>query len=580
MKNVFAAVNKRHSRAMLIGLALLLAGCYPSEVNVRPTLTADTVVPAGAGVLVAKVINATSYPLPINQLTVTPEDINATEDTKPFRLLAIDRLDDQATIFSTTLPPGRYALRSVRAFHVFGEVAYSRFVGADVTFGTFDVERGKVTDLGSIVYYRQIEGEGYDDVLFRIDGSGNGDTMTTYFPFVSFAPENTLTWNDDGLEQERQDAYLSAVQNPNVFTEGHRFPDGGVLFTGPLGVTLERQNDGQFVLDAVDTNGHLFAAAQNAAGDRAVGGAEGALYTRAAGGQWEDRSLPAGQHVDQLKYDADGRLLALARRGAVLSLLRLEDDQSWNELNRFSPLTGWREETLVGESKNTGPAMPLIVASGLYDFAGEPYVRVAYRDVRYDTATPKWRAYAYDPATHRMTRYKNEKDRFSVFDGGSARLGIQRKSFLGLSSAPKWNRYDPDEGWQEIKFEVRVCNRAITEERYCGNARPARPSRNVAFTLLSVPWFDRDDVGYTFAAFPRSRGGLPEEYGEPRLYVTKNGGQFWTDTGFAPPKPYCTNLVGEFTEHLLISCNGTSGEFYESTDGGENWERVRELEAF
>ena len=61
---------------------------------------------------------------------------------------------------------------------------------------------------------------------------------------------------------------------------------------------------------------------------------------------------------------------------------------------------------------------------------------------------------------------------------------------------------------------------------------------------------------------------------------TYDGGTTWAKTEFSLPKDYCTTIISEFDEALLLSCNGASGDFYQSNDLGETWQQVRHQENF
>lgn len=561
---------------------LALVACN-GDTNIRPTLTQETLIPAGDGVLVARVVNATSHPFPFNQLTVTPENINTSTEIKPERLISIDKTVDGSTVFASPLAPGRYALRSVRSFHMIGEMSFSRFVGTDVTFGTFDVAPGRVTDLGTLVYYRQTEGDSYEDVLFRIDDTDTGETLDKHLPFVSDNAESRMTWNDDGLQDERRDTYLSALQNPNTFSDDVRTPDGSVLFLGPMGVLLERTAAGDFVLDAVDTNLHLTAGVQNDAGDRVVAGEEGAVYVRPAGGDWRAVPLDSGFYVEELKFGADGQLVALARNKGVLSMLALGDDDRWRELNRFSVLSGWRKELVPPGYQPTRPRSPqkITYASIVSSDEGE-FVRLGYVNAQYGgfLSPSKNVAYRYDPVTHEMTRVKNEKKIRPVLKSGAVDLSVRETSFLGLAGGTELYRRTPENTWTKVNQFVRVCKKAIVAERTCGPQGRDGPARERAFSLLSLPWFKDDLTGIVVVAVNNGGRVLSERYEKPTLMMTHDGGDTWTDPGYDLPREYCTELVSAFSEHLLLSCNGTTGEFYESTDDGESWTLVRELQSF
>jgi hypothetical protein len=156
-------VSTHHSlsKNVFVILTLLLLGGCANQVNMLPSLQKTTNIADDQGVVVARIINASNYRFPFNQLTVNPENVNESTTIKPERLVAIKQSVGGSTVFSAPIKAGHYSLSSIRAFHVVGDYSYSRFVSADAQMGTFEVKPGVVTDLGTLIYYPKVQEDKY-----------------------------------------------------------------------------------------------------------------------------------------------------------------------------------------------------------------------------------------------------------------------------------------------------------------------------------------------------------------------------------------------------------------------------------
>jgi hypothetical protein len=227
---------------------------------------------------VAKVINVGASVLPFNQLTITPKDVKASKDVKYPRLQSMEDPHGDTSLFASAVPAGEYSLESVRSFFFIGEYIYSTWADGGVDFGVFKVEPGKLTDLGTFIAYRKVE--------------------------------------DDGLDNDRQSAYLALAQNPTIFTDRYLSPSGSLFMLGKLGAILERTKSGEWKDHLLETNSDLYAIAEDAKGRLIVGGAQGALFFKDKT-DWKDISFDVSTRIDGIKWLANGDvLLYMAQNGA------------------------------------------------------------------------------------------------------------------------------------------------------------------------------------------------------------------------------------------------------------------------
>ena len=68
--------------------------------------------------------------------------------------------------------------------------------------------------------------------------------------------------------------------------------------------------------------------------------------------------------------------------------------------------------------------------------------------------------------------------------------------------------------------------------------------------------------------------------GERVVMQTTDKGASWKVAEAELPNKYCSSLIGDIKDALIMSCNGATGDFYQSEDMGVSWELVREHQNF
>lgn len=568
-------------------LALLLSGCA-GQVNMLPTLSEQTRLQADQGIVVARVVNASAYPLPFNHLTITPENLNESGQIKPERLVAPYPLADSSTVFSSPVTAGSYSLSSIRAFHSQGEYWYSRFVSADARFGTFEVIPGQVTDLGTIIYYPKSQEDKYIDTLLRLPEPEPGEVLAKYFPFYPFDPGVIRGWDGDDYDEERESLYVSAAQNPVTYQGSYLAPDGSIYFLAKLGVIIKRTAGGDWELDAVDTNLDLTAIAQNDRGDLVVGGGEGRLFWKPAGGAWRDISLHHSHRIEELFFHGGG-IDVLAKQQTKLSVLRMNvsrGELQWQELDHYTPLQGWQSMPRPEEEKpgKKQPRKPRKISGvTLSAIADETYITVHTLSMRQDPvfSNSKPEVFGYRGDNWQVYMPESKPDISAIVQAGAIKLGIRQAGFWSWTGRPSYLRYVESSGqWEEIATFVLRCDGQITHDRDCPQGDKAVRSKRHSFSLRTVPWFKNELQAIAAVAFANVNIWTGERSSDTRLLSTDDGGKSWSDTGHSLPKPYCYSVVPQVVDRLMVSCNGASGDFYESLDNGASWQHVRQHENF
>jgi len=580
----------------LIGLVSLI-GCGGSYLNTRPVLDQQTLLQPDQGIVVARVINTSAYPLPFNNLTITPENLNESKKVKPDELQALTPYQRDTTVFASAIPPGTYALSSIYAWHFRGEYRYSKFATTDAKLGTFEVKPGHVTDLGTILYYPKPQTDKYLNVLTRVPATATGEVLTKYFPFYQYHPDKLLTWKDDGRDEERESLFASIAQNPVDFNKRYQAPDNSLYFLAKLGVIVKRTANGDWELDGVDTNLNLNAIAQNENGDLIVGGAEGKLFWKPHGKAWVDISLDNKKVIKELLFYNETTIDMIVDEGLKAVVYRAPiagDHFAWQEMNRYDSKKGWakfeREEPTNASKKKTKAAYQTktkpkrISQLGIRALDNKHFIDISVQHVSNNAAFPNYdlKTYGFHPDTWVMFKPQEESEMTAIIDAGAAKLGIEEAGFWDWDGRPEYYRHDQDsDQWVEIKNSVWRCeDGSITTRKVCDGNKKSPKAKLTSFNFRSLPFFKGPLEAIVIAGFSDFDFWSGERSNEVKILATSDGGKTWTDTGNKLPFDFCGIIIREIKDRILLSCDGVSSDFYESFDDGATWEHVRQQENF
>lgn len=585
-----ARINRFKAATLaLVGFSVLVSGCA-TMVDIIEPVDETTVLAANQGYVVARVINTTRYPAPLNQLTITPENLNTTDDTKYQRLMASTPRFNGTSVFASPVDAGTYSLTSLRAYHSNGQMYYMHSVPSDTDGGTFEVRPGQVTDLGQLIYYHRSEGDRYFKEVIRVPGE-SGDVVDKYFPFLNAGRSNVRGWNEDGLEDERNTLFVYAAQNPTTFEHRYVAPDGTVYFLGKLGVILKRTTGGDWELDAVDTNMDLTTMAENGRGDKVIGGSEGRVFFKRAGSDWEDVSIGYQYDIDRVAFNDDDTIELIARETQVVRVYQgvtSTPELAWREVNHFNNTARWTNSPPPAENQVASRRKPKRIARvELQEVDGQHYVSIymisAKGNPLFENGNPVH--YKYSPDTWQPVEVpKKEMPKIvTSVPAGMSQVGIEMPGFWSWSSLPKYSRHvDSTDSWEEMNTFVLRCGDEITVNETCGADEKSGKivdAKKDRFTFLSVPWFASDHEAVAVAKFSDRDWWTGQEETEVLIITTNDGGLTWTDSGRKLPQDFCTSFVPEISDRILLSCS-VSGDFFETTDLGETWTHVRQHESF
>lgn len=559
--------------------------------NMAEPLTEKSKTTNLKGVVTAKIINVGPYPLPFNQLTITPDNVNESKKIKPTRLQSKTTNTKGTTVFASEVDPGTYAVTSIRSFHTRGDYWYSRFAMSDAQMGTFDVKPGHVTDLGTLIYYPKPDGDRYKDVLMRLPSFQNnlGATLASYFPYIVSHKEGMLTWHEDEQDEDRNTLYSSIVQNPVLFSKRVQGPNGDIHFLSKLGVILSLTPDGEFTMDAVDTNDALTTMDEHSSGAKAVADVLGNVFVQQPDDAWQALEIDLPEYIHKLKFISQTELEIIASNVSTLSVLRIDlNTLALTTLNTFNHNKLWKNvdyEVVIKKKdkrgRNVYDKLKRITSVYLYEEAGTHYISIKALGLRAPSAFGGGDSvtYPYNPDTWVIKSDKVHKDIDMILPAGNKKLGIEYAGFWSWSGRPTYYVMDDNEN-RKIKTRAYGCMEGdLTKNYSCTAGRKHLKDRQFYFS--SVPVFINDKEAYVMGTVSGTDKMLQKAFNvendvQVQVLKTIDGGIHWTPTGYLPPEKYCSDLVSEVADKLLLYCNGATGDFYESVDGGKTWNQVRE----
>ena len=590
-------IKARFNRFLLLAGFILLSGCS-SQINVTEPLTAKTKIAPQQGVVVVRVINASSYPLPFNYLTIAPKNLNESKNVKFERLVSLKTHTTDSNIFSSAIKAGSYSLSSISSFHQNGDYYYSRGTGAEIKFGTFEVEQGKITDLGTIIYYPKPQDDKYINTLTRLEGTQSVDVLNKFFPFYNYDMNQVLTWNEDELDEERQSTYVSIAQNPVTFNHKYAAPDGAMYFIGKLGVIIKRSAAGEWEIDAVDSNVDLNTIKQNIDGDLIVAGNEGVVFFKKFGGEWQDISLTTNSNIKQVEItnNSQAELMSFQTNTAEIYRANLNDaTPNWRLMASYTTFSGWKDGngntqkiSLVSKedkkkAKNKAKVREIfnVQTNKRLD---QHIVTISYGK-KLDLAAfgdGNSKDFIFDPVTWEIKTEEYSADIVKTIQAGHAKVAIEQAGYWSWTGKP--SMYTVDESGMrknELSTAIKSCKEGFTlGKKICFKGKEHEKIKRESFNFVSIPWFLNDQEAFSIVSFRNYNFFTGPAKTEYKILKTNDGGNNWVKTDLELPNEYCMDIVSQVKDRILLSCDGVSGDFYESSDFGETWQHVRQHENF
>ncbi|MDQ2077050.1 hypothetical protein [Marinimicrobium sp. ABcell2] len=585
----------RYARTALGTLLVLFlfVGCatHPAlDVHVVEPLGSDATLESNHGVLVVRVIDASSSRLPFNYVTLAPRDLNRSSSIKPFRLSSVSGSTGGSTLFAVSLPAGHYSVASLLARYSDGDIHYARRVTSTVDLGTFEVVSEGVTDLGEIVYFPRIQEDRYTDTLIRIPNSSTLSAVKQLVDADVLSASRIRTWDTDGRDTERFTQYSSAAQNPVAFNGHYRDHDDNVYFFGKLGVILIRTPDGNWGMKAIDSASDMHTMAVSPEGHMAIGGDMGEVHYRPNNGAWRTIEFDPRYSIRHLYFHNDHTIDVVARTHREILVFRqtLLENGEPKRLAYYNSGSGWIDSqgTAIGlgisnRANRYNNLTERIGYLRVADMDGTTYLMMStQRDGNQSVYSRHYgNVFTVDRSTWALSDGRQHGTRINyAMNAGQVNLGANRPGALSMRTSNRYFRLESDTGrWVELASAFDNCADLDLRPgaRECVKDG-ARIRRYRSFEFVSTPVFSSPNDGLAFVRL----SGTSTDNRPVLTAVTSDGGGSWQEAEMdvSPPRKHCFSTVPEASDTLLVNCMGA--DFFESNDNGKSWRHVRQRQQF
>lgn len=338
-------------------------------------------------------------------------------------------------------------------------------------------------------------------------------------------------------------------------------------------------------MEKVDTNLPLTSLDVSESGEVLIGGSEGALFYKAAGGAWQDVSVSADELVHYVNFKKRGMAEVIVSSKDKVRILRRDSFSAverWREINSFDSIE-WASQFAVDapEGRTSSSKYRRINGVSLTEVEGKSYIIVGMSRAKhtYMFAQTWHSAFSYNPSSWFIESAEKTPNQLRTIDAGVEKLDIEFPGFWSWSGKAKfYRRADNKEDRKPISSSLYSCGKiTVAKGATCSNGAKLKSEH---FWFLSAPWFKNDQEAIALASFSDYSFWSDKRSSETKMLSTSDGGESWDLTENAIPEEYCNYLITEVKDRLLLFCNGASGDFYESFDDGETWEQVRQRQNF
>jgi hypothetical protein len=488
---------------------------------------------------------------PVNQITFAPIDLNESSEIKSPRVVALEAKSESTSLFVVELEPKEYSLQSLRAYYNFQNAYLSQFYPAGIDLGTFTVNSGRMTDLGTLAVFIRRRGVDYFYDTARAPSTPRKSQLfRERFPNLAAGISNLDspdTWNADGLDTDYADGYRLAVSRQVTF--GQPLLDeatGAASFPGHMGLILNRTADRQWLLEALQEDVRV-SSITTIDDQKAIVTEFDDIYVREeATGNWALESGPP--------LTGDLTFLAEHPQLGIVVLDKSERQHvvwtspawglPWQQHSVFEPEMGLMEA--IFETSGVPQAAPI---TSVYVASGDYIFLVINR-----------RVYRYDLI--------NKELEYQKLTGVES---LQKRDDYVSASGVGWGSYvkvtfDNGETWKSIKTTMPKPEFQSAEKQ---KRQPAQPARSSIVQMLGHPAFVDKDRGFMMH-------DTKDEQDPTYVAKTVDGGKSWSILGQGALPDGCGTLILATEEELLVRCF-LSGEYVRSDDGGVSWVTERSV---
>lgn len=577
----------------LILITLIMVACAGSKINVIPAYSAKQLWDSEQGLVVARVINASPYPLPYNYLTLAPKDVFETKENKFQRIANLKTIGDKTSLFASGLKPGSYSLSDLYSYRNYGNYYYQNFGSVEASFGTFVVEAGKVTDLGTLIYYRKPDGDVYYDVVNRKTDEGlTLDLIKKELPGVAAKIDfnRPLSWSQDENSDERHDQYLNMAQNPINYNRAYPLADGGWKFTAPLGMLISRNASGEWGLEAVETDYELEFFSQNQGGDQLVSSEAKMFYLKAVGSDsWKSSAAPEVDtrfnqddkefSLAALKLLDDGSFVALYRNDYFLLLRhKPQGDHQWSTRMVYSQGLQWLNIDAYVQKQEK-------IAAALAQKKTNKRVKRKKKVGNFSIRSHRGDFYiAADKALYRLSTEDFQAEAinkdFSVEgldQSGLDQITIHRSSIWDGSVTTEYS-LDDGNSWNSYNKNLDRCpeSPAPDSNSKCSDGK----RRFQSYRHASLPVFYQDGTAYSIFTKVDINFWNSRRTSTKLMVRSVDGGKTWLEVKDVELPKHCHRMIKGVGSEILLSCSSTTGQFYHTDKNKIEWELDYEPSSF
>jgi hypothetical protein len=558
----------RHGFFSLLVVASLIAGCMPSKVLLVPDAETYTVVPAGQGVVAFQLIDTDSG-IPLEYLTIAPKDVNEADENKFIQIEVLKVSDGGAHTYVGVVPAGQYSINQFMGTMVQGQLIFRRTVPSDPSFGTFAVQPGMMTNLGTALYYAKPNGPLYEHVLVRHGDFGEAaELVRRDFSELSGSIANIdspIRWDEDGYADERFNQYLNVVQNPLSLGRWQLLGEELVVLS-QAGAMLRASSSGEWAQDFVETDFPLLMIDRNAGGEELVC-AEGAylFHKSSADAEWQALQLPENANLIAARIDDGGNIHIVDRKQTALTVYERPagEQSSWSATMVYRQKSAWvspqqdraNQEAIAAAAAGKEPVKQRRTPGEL---EGVSAAIIEDKLVVIEDGV----TWSIDAATRQASKVKTPKKFIRVVDTGNGVLGSWESSIVD-DGLDRYHWAPALSGpWQPIKYEYDRCpGEAVRAGRdiVCADEKTRK--------YTSVRFFDEPmimDNGHMYAIARTSAPIMPVE---AALVVSDDEGDSWksvsNDEALLEMLLRCQALLpGTTDQELTIGCDTTDGKIY------------------
>lgn len=540
-----------------------LTGCQTTIVN---TPNVYNPLNSQKGYIIATLIDAGGNPLGLNQITFTGVDEQNEKFDNPQRIESLEQ-HKMMTLFFGEVSPGQFTLSNLRAFWFINNSeffhSYSKFVSANLDLNSFKVEPGKVTDLGTLVYFTYKDGAQWKEGIIPF-GASNKRIYDHYIPNYDSLGTPLTPWNDNTLSEHEFNSLRTFVKKKQWrFKSFFNSQDEDLLVGLNLGMIARRSKNNKWELIELDTNFPITALALGKNGSIAAGANHGEIFIKHQSRDWQKAFLPV-TYIEpvQLSFISDQTLEAIVTNETQISIYRLNlssTKMQWRKAYSFTPYSSW----LDAKGKKL-------------KVEGESFERgwnIQHAEV--NTLTNKLYIQPISRRSRVLTKFYFEFD-ISQIDQGL----VTARELPSYSEPPrkagtrlfvkKWSGFT--KAREDYHFDPATTDIVNISDSYdncpsdsdCSGETSQR-KRFIEYVFNSNPIFINDKQALLIVSPENNKNSLV-------TIITSDGGKSWRRLRTPPPGRKCMQINTSGSQRVSVICDD-SLYIHTTNDLGKTWEK-------